>query len=52
MPHMTVSMAIMIVYTMQRLHNITHRLVISSLAKRLKVSILCYVHFLWCTNRR
>jgi hypothetical protein len=30
----------MIVYTLQRLHNFNHRLVISSLAKRLKVSIL------------
>jgi hypothetical protein len=30
---MTVSTAIMIVYTLQRLHNFTHRLVISSLAK-------------------
>jgi hypothetical protein len=35
MPLMTVSMAIMIVYTLQRLHNFTHRLVISLLAKRL-----------------
>jgi hypothetical protein len=49
---MTVSMAIMIVYTLQRLHNFTHRSVISSLAKRLKVSILPNVHFLWCTPRR
>jgi cell division protein ZapA (FtsZ GTPase activity inhibitor) len=30
---MTVITAIMIVYTLQRLHNFTHRLVISSLAK-------------------
>jgi hypothetical protein len=43
---MTMSTAIMTVYTLQRLHNFTHRLVISSLAKRLKVSILPYVHFL------
>jgi hypothetical protein len=49
---MTMSIAIMIVYTLQRLHNITHRLVISSLAKRLEVSILPNVHFLWCTTRR
>jgi hypothetical protein len=48
----TVSTAIMIVYTMQRLHNFTHLLVISSLAKRLKVSILPNIHFLWCTDRR
>jgi hypothetical protein len=33
---MTVSMAIMIVYTLQRLHIFTHMLVISSLAKRLE----------------
>jgi hypothetical protein len=33
MPLMTVSMAIMTVYTLQRLHNFTHRLVILSLAK-------------------
>jgi hypothetical protein len=33
MPLMTVSIAIMIVYTLQRLHNFTHMLVISSLAK-------------------
>jgi hypothetical protein len=49
---MTLSTTIMIVYTLQRLHNFTHRLVISSLAKRLKVSILPNVHFLWCTARR
>jgi hypothetical protein len=49
---MTVSTAIMTVYTLQRMHNFTHRLVISSLAKRLKVSILPSVHFLWCTARR
>jgi hypothetical protein len=49
---MTMSMAIMTVYTLQRLHNFTHMLVISSLAKRLKVSILPNVHFLWCTARR
>jgi hypothetical protein len=49
---MTVSTTIMIVYTLQRLHNFTHRLEISSLAKRLKVSILPYVHILWCTARR
>jgi hypothetical protein len=49
---MTMSMTIMIVYTLQRLHNFTHRLVISSLAKRLKVSILPNLHFLWCTARR
>jgi hypothetical protein len=49
---MTVSMTIMIVYTLQSLHNFTHRLVISSLAKRLKVSILPNVHFLWCTAKR
>jgi hypothetical protein len=30
---MTVSTAIMTVYTLQRLHNFTHKLVISSLAK-------------------
>jgi hypothetical protein len=40
------------VYTLQRLHTFTHRFVISSLAKRLKVSILPNVHFLWCTARR
>jgi hypothetical protein len=49
---MTVSTAIMTVYTLQRLHNFTHMLVISSLAKRLKVSILPNIHFLWCTARR
>jgi hypothetical protein len=49
---MTMSTAIMTVYILQRLHNFTHRLVISSLAKRLKVSILVNVHFLWCTARR
>jgi hypothetical protein len=49
---MTVSMAIIIVYTLQRFHNFTHRWVISSLAKRLKVSILPNVHFLCCTARR
>jgi hypothetical protein len=49
---MTVSTAIMTVYTLQRLHNFTHRLVISLLAKRLKVSILPNVHFLWCTAKR
>jgi hypothetical protein len=30
----------------------THRSVISSLAKRLKVSIFSNVHFLWCTTKR
>ena len=49
---MTMSTAIMTVYTLQRLHNFTYRLVISSLAKQLKVSIFPYVHFLWCTARR
>jgi hypothetical protein len=49
---MTVSMAIMTIYTLQRLHNFTHRLVISSLAKRLKISILPNVHFLRCTTMR
>jgi hypothetical protein len=49
---MTVSTAIMTIYTLQRLHNFTHRLVISSLAKQLKVSILSYIHFLWCMARR
>jgi hypothetical protein len=49
---MTMSTTIMIVYTLQRLHNFTQRLVISLLAKRLKVSILSNVHFLWCTTRR
>jgi hypothetical protein len=34
------------------LHNFTHRLLISSLAKRLEVSILHNVHFLWCMTRR
>jgi hypothetical protein len=48
----SVSMAIMLVYTLQRFHNFTHRLVISSLAKQLKVFILPNVHFLWCTARR
>jgi hypothetical protein len=48
----TVSTDIMTVYTLQTLHNFTHRLVISSLAKRLKVSILPNVHFLSCTARR
>jgi hypothetical protein len=43
---MTVSTVIMIVYTLQRLHNFIHRLVISLLAKELKVSILPNVHFL------
>jgi hypothetical protein len=42
----------MTVYTLQMLHNFTHRLVISSLAKRLKVFILPNVHFIWCTGRR
>jgi hypothetical protein len=49
---MTVSMAIMTVYTLQRLHNFTDRLVISSLAKRLKVSILPNIQILWCSTRR
>jgi hypothetical protein len=49
---MTVSTAIMIVYPLQMLHNFTHRLVISSLTKRLKLSILPNVHFIWCTGRR
>jgi hypothetical protein len=49
---MTVSTAIMTVYTMQRLDNFTHNLVISSLAKRLEVSILPNVHHLWCAARR
>jgi hypothetical protein len=49
---MAVSMAIMTVYTLQRLHNFTNMLVILSLAKRLEVSILPNVHFLWCTARR
>jgi hypothetical protein len=49
---MTMSTAIITVYTLQRLHNFTHRLVISPLAKRLKVSLLPYVHFLWCMARR
>jgi hypothetical protein len=49
---MTMSMAVMTVYTLQRLHNFTHSLVISSLAKRLEVSILTNVHVLWCTARR
>jgi hypothetical protein len=31
---------------------VTHKLVISSLAKRLKVFILPNVHFLWCMTRR
>jgi hypothetical protein len=49
---MTMSIAIKTVYTLQRLHNFTHRLVNSLLAKRLKVSILSNAHFLWCTARR
>jgi hypothetical protein len=49
---MIVSTTIMTVYTLQRLHNFTHRLVISSLAKRLIISIWPNVHFLWCTTRR
>jgi hypothetical protein len=49
---MTMSTAIMTVYTLQRLHNFTQRSMISSLAKRLKDSILPNVHFLWCTARR
>jgi hypothetical protein len=49
---MTMSTAIMIVYTLQMLHNFTHRLVILSLTKRLKVFILLDVHFLWCTAMR
>jgi hypothetical protein len=40
---MSVSMAIMTVYTLQRLHNFTHMLVISLLAKRLKS-----LHFARC----
>jgi hypothetical protein len=48
---MTVSMAIMTVYTLQMLHNFTHKLAISSLAKR-QVLILPNVHFLWCIVRR
>jgi hypothetical protein len=42
----TVSTAIMTVYTLQRLHNVTRRLMISSLAKQLKVSILPNKHFI------
>jgi hypothetical protein len=49
---MTVSTAIMTVYTLQSLHNFTHRLMISLLAKRLEASILPNVHFLWCTTKR
>jgi hypothetical protein len=49
---MAVSTTIMIVYTLKRMHNFTHRLVNSSLAKRLKVSILPNIHFLWCTAWR
>jgi hypothetical protein len=49
---MTVSTAIMIVYTLQTLHNFIHRLVISLLAKRLKISILPNVHILWYTAKR
>jgi hypothetical protein len=49
---MTVSTAIMTVYTLQRLHNFTHRLVISSLANRLKVSISPNVHYLSCMVKR
>jgi hypothetical protein len=49
---MIMSTAIMTVYTLQRLHNFTHRLLVSSLPKRLKVSILPNVHFLWCTARK
>ncbi len=52
MLHLTVSTTIMTIYTLQRLHNFTNRLVISSLAKRLEVSILPNAHFLWCTARR
>jgi hypothetical protein len=52
MPLMTMSMAVMTVYTLQTLHNFTHRLVISSLPKRLEVSTLPNVHFLWCRARR
>jgi hypothetical protein len=37
---MTMSTAIMTIYTLQRFHNFTHMMVISSLAKRLEVSIL------------
>jgi hypothetical protein len=51
-PLMIVSMAITTVDTLQRLHNFTHRLVISSLAKQLKVFNLPNVHFLCCTTRR
>jgi hypothetical protein len=43
---MTISTTIMIVYTLQSLHNFTHRLVIPSLAKRLQVSILPNIHLL------
>jgi hypothetical protein len=43
---MIVSTTIMTVYTLQRLHNFTHRFVISSQAKRLEVSILLDIHFL------
>jgi hypothetical protein len=49
---MTMSMTIMTVYTLYRLHNFIHRLVISSLSKRLEVSILPNVYFIWCTVRR
>jgi hypothetical protein len=41
---MTVSTAIMTIYTLQRLHNFTQRLVISSLAKRLES-----LHLAQCT---
>jgi hypothetical protein len=49
---MIVSTTIMTVYTLQRLHNFTHRLVISSLAMWLKVFILPNVHLFWCMARR
>jgi hypothetical protein len=47
----TRSTTMKIVYTLQRVHGFTYGLVISSLAKRLKVSILPNVHLLWCTMR-
>jgi hypothetical protein len=49
---MTMSMTIMAVYTLHMLHIFAHMLVISSLAIRLKISILPNVDFLWCMTRR
>jgi hypothetical protein len=47
---MTLSTTIKIVYTLQKLHNFTHRLVILSPVG--DISLLPNIHFIRCTARR